>query len=310
MTVCDYPFVLRSVRGGIGGKSMTTISPSRGAEGAAPARRGGVRALLLAAVVTLTAAGALPATAAPAPAATPALTAAAVASGDTLGTGGSLTAGQTLTSSNGQYRAAMQTDGNFVVYGAKGPLWWTGTNKGASSLVAMQTDGNLVVYSGGANSRSLWATYSAGSDARLVMQDDGNLVIYSGQRPLWSRLAGNFSYNVLADGAVLPAGYGLFSTNGKFVAAMQTDGNFVVYGPGNRVLWQTGTNGSAGAYVELSTMGELRLMNRFGQKLGVFGPSAGPDGALVMQDDGNLVLYYTDASGRTPDRAVWWTGTN
>lgn len=289
---------------------MTTISPSRGAGDHPAVRRGGARALLVAAIVALGAAGALPATAAPAPASVPVLTAAAVSSGDTLGTGGTLAAGQTLTSSNGQYRAAMQTDGNFVVYGPKGPLWWTGTNKGASSLVAMQTDGNLVVYSGGAASRPLWATYSAGSDARLVIQNDGNLVIYSGERPLWSRLTGNFSYNTLADGAVLPSGYGLFSTNGRFVAAMQTDGNFVVYGPNNRVLYQSGTSSSAGAYLELTTMGELRLMNRAGQKLGVFGPSAGPDGVLVMQDDGNLVLYYTDASGRTPDRAVWWTGTN
>lgn len=287
-----------------------TVPERNKVAGTRPARRGGMRALLVATIAALTVAGATPALAADAQATVTATAKAAAAIGDTLDTGDSLTAGEVLTSNNAQYRAAMQTDGNFVVYGPSGALWWTGTNTGASSYVAMQSDGNLVVYSGGANSRPVWATFSAGQDARLVIQDDGNLVIYSGERPLWSRLTGNISYDVMGAGAVLPPGYGLFSTNGRFVAAMQTDGNFVVYGPANRVLWQSGTSGSDGAYVQLSTTGELRLMNRFDQKLGVFGPSAGRDGFLVMQDDGNLVLYRTSASGQSPNQPVWWTGTN
>ncbi|TKV60705.1 curculin domain-containing protein [Nakamurella flava] len=280
---------------------MTTTSPSREASGVSPARRGGVRALLVATVVALTAAGALPATAAPAQVyAAPALTAAAASSGDTLGAGGALAAGEVLTSSNGQYRAAMQTDGNFVVYGPKGPLWWTGTNKGASSFVAMQTDGNLVVYSGGAASRPLWATYSVGSNARLVIQDDGNLVIYSGERPLWSRLTGNFRYDVLAPGKVLLPGYGLISLNGMFTAAMQEDGNFVVYGPGDKVLYTTNTGGAIGAYLVMRSSGTASLYNKQGSILGSLGGDV-PGSCMVMQNDGNLVIYTKGG------RATWWS---
>ena len=38
----------------------------------------------------------------------------------------------TLTSTNGQYRAIMQNDGNFVVYGPTGPLWASNTNQDAA----------------------------------------------------------------------------------------------------------------------------------------------------------------------------------
>ena len=86
---------------------------------------------------------------------------------------------------------------------------------------------------------------------RLLMQRDGNLVLYRmvDQQPIWQ-----------SGTAGLPSQ----------CALMQTDGNFVVYGP-NGALWQSGTAGRAGA-------------------------------GLLMQDDGNLVIYY----GQSP---VWATNT-
>ncbi len=53
---------------------------------------------------------------------------------------------------------------------------------------------------------------------------------------------------------------------------MQTDGNLVLYGPSSSVVWASGTNGHPGA-------------------------------RLVIQNDGNLVIY----SGSTP---LWATGTS
>ncbi len=55
-------------------------------------------------------------------------------------------------------------------------------------------------------------------------------------------------------------------------AAMQSDGNFVLYTPDSQVEWSTGTAGFPGSY-------------------------------LKMQDDGNLVLYNAVES------AVWQTRT-
>ncbi len=52
-----------------------------------------------------------------------------------------------LISTNQQYRATYQSDGNFVVYdGHGGALWSTSTNGTASTEVLQQADGNLVMY--------------------------------------------------------------------------------------------------------------------------------------------------------------------
>jgi hypothetical protein len=97
-----------------------------------------------------------------------------------------LAAGTELLSQNGQHRAVMQSDGNFVVYRANGtPKWATGTDGRAIGGIIMQGDGNLVMYD---PNGAVWAS---GTDGRpgafLVMQDDGNLVIYDqGGTPLWA----------------------------------------------------------------------------------------------------------------------------
>lgn len=88
-----------------------------------------------------------------------------------------LSAGSELVSPNGQHRAVMQGDGNFVLYRANGsPKWATGTDGRAIGGIIMQGDGNLVMYD---PNGPVWAS---GTDGRpgavLVMQDDGNLVIY------------------------------------------------------------------------------------------------------------------------------------
>ena len=97
-----------------------------------------------------------------------------------------LAAGSELTSPNGQHRAVMQGDGNFVVYRAHGvPKWATGTDGRAIGGIIMQGDGNLVMYD--ANG-PVWASGTDGHPgAVLVMQDDGNLVIYDvNGAPLWA----------------------------------------------------------------------------------------------------------------------------
>lgn len=53
----------------------------------------------------------------------------------------------------------------------------------------------------------------------------------------------------------------------------QRDGNLVVYSPGYRVLWQSGSAGN-------------------------------PEASLALQGDGNLVIYWTNGS------VAWQTGTN
>jgi hypothetical protein len=109
-----------------------------------------------------------------------------------------------LTSSDGRFIAAMQSDGNFVVYRNQPwtALWassWCGqTGFGPGFRAVMQSDGNFVVYppSGGA----VWATSFPqtesgcisnqqtvfGSGFHIDMQNDGNLVIYGPGGAVWA----------------------------------------------------------------------------------------------------------------------------
>jgi len=85
----------------------------------------------------------------------------------------------------GDFRATMQSDGNFAVYGAGIRLRWAAGVSGPGNRLVMQTDGNAVIYSAGGSAR--WQSGTSGNPgARMVMQTDGNLVIYSaGGRALW-----------------------------------------------------------------------------------------------------------------------------
>lgn len=221
----------------------------------------------------------------------------AAAGEDTLRAGQTLLAGNTLVSANGQFRTAVQGDGNVVVYGPGGPRWQTGS-RGAGAELAVQGDGNVVLYGSG---RPQWWTGTSGSDARLVMQSDGNLVLYLNNRAAWSITTGIIPVRPaapaeLAAGQTLSAGRQLISADGRFTAALQTDGNFVTYGPGNRVLFATGTGGTAGARLAMQTDGNLVLYGNSGARWQT--GTSGSGGVLALQNDGNLVVY---AGGR----AAW-----
>lgn len=104
---------------------------------------------------------------------------------DTLSAGQRLTAGDEIVSANGQVRAVMQDDGNFVLYGPGGTIWASGTTTPGSS-VTTQDDGNVVLADPSGNVS--WSTSTPSGPAYLVVQDDQNLVLYSDsdRRVLWS----------------------------------------------------------------------------------------------------------------------------
>jgi hypothetical protein len=94
----------------------------------------------------------------------------------------------------------------------------------------------------------------------------------------------------------------LVSNNGQYTLVLQaTDGNLVLYAPGGRALWATNRGGGAmaafqtdGNFVEYSSCCALWASNTVGRG----------GNLLVVQDDGNLVMY---APG---PRAVWATNTH
>jgi hypothetical protein len=123
----------------------------------------------------------------------------------------------------------------------------------------------------------------------LVMQGDGNLVLYNAAKEaLWSSQ----------------------TSGGGDYLAMQVEGNLVVYNGGKVAQWSTGTWGFPGAYLELQDDGNL-VLYQDGHAIWTYGSSykgqilnpgedlqpgaylLSPDHEyqLIMQGDGNLVLY-------------------
>lgn len=106
--------------------------------------------------------------------------------------------GQYMQSPDRRYLFAHQWDGNLVLYGPSGPLWWTGTqaNPGMNE-VRLRTDGNLAMLD--QNGPILWQTHTAQPSTpkpvTLSVQNDGNVVLYrwEGTRPVpiwWTGTSG------------------------------------------------------------------------------------------------------------------------
>ncbi|MDX8053928.1 LysM peptidoglycan-binding domain-containing protein [Lentzea sp. BCCO 10_0798] len=97
---------------------------------------------------------------------------------DTLQAGQELTRGQQLTSVNG-YMLTLQSDGNLVLSENTGTVWASGTDGKGAVRAALQDDGNFVLYTSDDN--AVWSTGTQGNEgARLVLQDDRNLVLFGG----------------------------------------------------------------------------------------------------------------------------------
>jgi hypothetical protein len=208
--------------------------------------------------------------------------------------------------------AVFQADGNFVVYNGATPLWNSGTGgqTGAELLLSAGTPQLEIL---GSNGSILWAnadTFSAGNFKLpqgasvsfggfvLVMQGDGNLVLYRNGSPVWYTATGGQNCGA-----------------GQCTTVFQTDGNLVVYN-GSIPLWSSQTGGQPGAQlvlssqspqIEITASSSVLWADIYAFSAGNFVLSQGAAVhlgplALVMQNDGNFVLYQSGAP-------VWFTAT-
>jgi len=230
----------------------------------------------------------------------------------------------------------MQADGNLVVYYNGTAVWNSNTAGFAGDFLKLQDDGNLVIYE---DSHALWdygsgyignllqpgATLVAGDELvspgrgyELIMQADGNLVLYDGAVTCSTSCSGDALWNSGTDG-----------DDGASVT-MQADGNLVVYYNGTAV-WNANTWGFSGDYLKVQDDGNLVIYQDshpiwdwgsgdIGDLLEpgttlVAGDelvSPGRGYELIMQGDGNLVLYdgaVTCATSCSGD-ALWNSGTD
>lgn len=187
-----------------------------------------------------------------------------------LSEGNTLNSGESII--NGNYKAIMQSDGNFVVYNGSTPLYSTGTS-GTNCYAKMQTDGNFVIYS--SSGTALWATktnvYGSSHKYSLVLSSSGELNVKDNTSSyyIWSTKSSISNCN-------LTTGHCISSPNRTYMGIMQSDGNFVVYkleSGTKTAVWSTGTGGNPNAF-------------------------------LRIQADGNIVVYNSSSS------AIYSTGTN
>jgi hypothetical protein len=88
---------------------------------------------------------------------------------------------------------------------------------------------------------------------------------------------------------ILP-GQSVPSANGSHQLVMQTDGNLVVYSSDGRALWTSGTAGRGAAFVA-GADGNLAVVNRTGRPVWTSATGGKHAGRLLVQNDGNVVLY-------------------
>ena len=207
--------------------------------------------------------------------------------GSVIDGGKVISAGNYLLSPNGNCKAVMQGDGNFVIYKSGKAIWCSATNTSAFSsyFATMQTDGNFVIYGqNGSSKTAVWASQTckgavSGYKYQLRLNDSGRLDVINTKNSnqlIWNNTS-QISYH-----NNLNVGEKMLSPNGKYTAEFQTDGNFVLY--------------------DISTSTKIPLWNS--RTFVSDSPLRATKGSIVkMQEDGNLVIYDS------ANKAIWYSKT-
>ena len=102
----------------------------------------------------------------------------------------------------------------------------------------------------------------------------------------------------------LTVGSSITSEDGRFTLIMQGDGNLVLYGPGGRYRWDTGTGGRSVSQAIMQGDGNFVMYGPGGEYIWDTATNGHPGAWLIVQNDRNLVIYGADGS------PLWATGTN
>jgi len=255
---------------------------------------------------------------------------------DTLSLGQTLSQGQKLVSKSGTYHFNVQSDGYLVILrNGIQTIWMSptpdvGLYRSQPFKCVLESNGDLSFKDG--SNVPVWRTETAGKGAvSLTIEDDGNLALYDKDgTEVWSSGTGGFNHKKIrmkmggneaqledlyysskidrlnAGEFFLQGGF-LMSLNEKFKAAMQPDGNFVIYNKGNEAssaVWSTHTynRGRAPYRLVMHSNGRLVVYDAKEEALWTMKSTekaGGPGQYLVIENDGSLSVY--DQS----DKKLW-----
>ncbi|KAH8660616.1 hypothetical protein BX600DRAFT_499738 [Xylariales sp. PMI_506] len=112
----------------------------------------------------------------------------------------------------------------------------------------------------------------------------------------------------LSEGQYLRVDESLYDATGRYNVTLQRDGNLVIYDNENeKSLWASGTSGQANPNsLVVQSDSNTCLYDKAGKPYWATDTWKQSDGGLVliMQDDGNLVLY-----GNPNNKVVWASNT-
>lgn len=253
-------------------------------------RRPGSRLLATVVAIAAVAAG-LVGTASPASAA-PVVYTGTVAAGKTLWPGDS------VTSNNGQFQLVMQGDGNLVEYGiGRKVLWASNTSGRPGAFAQIRANGTLaIVYN---NVRvALWG--GAGQVGRnFGVRPDGTMrMINTANRSVVE--FPTYQDSVAGGNVILPGSVLRSDRTASRTLTMRADGVLVQVVDGKQI-WASKTSGNPGAYAAVQTDGNLVIYTAAKKALWSSATSKAGSGQLLVQVDGNVVLY-----GKS-DTRVWST---
>jgi hypothetical protein len=107
----------------------------------------------------------------------------------------------------------------------------------------------------------------------------------------------------LASNQSLAPGQTLTSRTGRYTLSLQADGNLVLYGAG-AAYWASKTQSKVVSRLVMQDDGNLVLYDRKGGSVWASGTNGHPGAFLLVQDDGNVVVYHKNGG------ALWSTDTS
>jgi len=245
----------------------------------------------------------------PAPTPAPALVPVVPASPNdtpTMNAGQTLRQGECLKSANGQCKACLETDGNFVIKNQNGQTTWSSqTSKYGSPnppfKLVLQPDNHLILFDSA--SKPLWASYTMNKgegSAHITLQDDCSLVLFdSKNKALWSHSTGSAPEikkgGKLFNGQYITDGSCIETVNANHKLCLQKDGNVVIY-RGHVGIWSSRTNGKGVAPYRLIVQKDNNVVLYDARHIPLWTTKTNAKGqkeagTLVLNTDGNLAVY-------------------